>query len=70
MSEGSNRPSHRVIIDGRSNKKEGQKPFWITIGSVWPNKSGNGFNINIPEGISVTGTLHMVPFDDEGEAEE
>ena len=39
--------------------KEGsdKKAFWHRVGVVWPHKSGKGFDIVIPPGISVSGRI-------------
>ncbi len=38
-------------------KQNGRNDFWHRVGSVFQRKNGNGFDLVIPEGISVTGRL-------------
>jgi hypothetical protein len=51
----SNKPAyiaHVVIEPGR-----GKKAIWHRVGSVWPHTNGNGFDLVIPAGISVSGRI-------------
>lgn len=41
-----------VVEPGR-----GRKPFWHKVGAVWPHKTGNGFDVVIPTGMSVSGRI-------------
>ena len=47
--------------------KEGtdKKAFWHKVGSVWPHKSGPGFDLVIPPGLSLSGRIVCVPPKDE-----
>ena len=51
------RPTHNAYVV--INPKEGseKKAVWREVGAVWPHKTGNGFDLVIPEGISVTGRI-------------
>ncbi len=53
----SSKPSHRAY--GVSTPKEGgdKKGFWHEVGVVRPHKSGNGFDVVVHEGISVSGRI-------------
>lgn len=53
----SSKPTHRAYIV--SNPKEGsdKKAVWHEIGAVWPHKNGKGFDVVIPDGISVSGRI-------------
>jgi len=51
----SSRPSHRAYVV--TNPKEGGKGFWHEVGVVWPHKNGSGFDVQIHEGISVSGRI-------------
>ncbi len=31
--------------------------YWREVGAVWPHGKGDGFDLVIPEGISVTGRI-------------
>lgn len=60
----SSKPTHRAYIV-QDPKTEGGKSRWIEIGSVWPHKNGTGFDLVIPEGLSVTGRIVCVEPKDE-----
>ncbi len=53
----SNKPTHVAYIV--TNPKEGsdKKAVWREVGAVWPHKNGGGFDVVIPEGISVSGRV-------------
>ena len=52
----SNKPTHTasIVIDAKDS--EG-KARWHEVGAVWPHKSGDGFDVVIPPGLSVTGRI-------------
>jgi hypothetical protein len=50
------KPTHVAYVVTDS-KEEGKKGYWREIGAVWPHKNGEGFDLVIPEGISVTGRI-------------
>jgi len=49
-------PSHRAYVVS-TPKTEGEKSFWHPVGTVWPHSKGKGFDLVIPEGISVSGRI-------------
>ncbi len=53
----SNKPTHTayVVIDAKEGSD--RKATWHEVGAVWPHKKGNGFDLVIPPGISVTGRI-------------
>ena len=53
----SSKPTHTayVVVDPKEGSE--RKPQWIEIGAVWPHKSGQGFDLVIPPGISVSGRI-------------
>jgi hypothetical protein len=53
----SSKPSHRAYVVTKPNADDGQKGFWHEVGVVWPHKTGNGFDVVIHEGISVSGRI-------------
>ena len=53
----SNKPSHIAYVVIPPKEGSEKKAIWRRIGSVFPHKSGNGFDLMIPEGISVTGRV-------------
>jgi hypothetical protein len=43
QSQRNQQPSHSVyVVEG-----EGESAFWTKIGSAWPHKSGDGFNVQM-----------------------
>ncbi len=51
-----NKPTHTAYVVTEP-KEADRKPQWHEIGAVWPHKSGNGFDLVIPAGISVAGRI-------------
>jgi hypothetical protein len=53
----SNKPTHTayVVIDPREGSD--RKAQWIEVGAVWPHKSGKGFDLVIPDRISLSGRI-------------
>ncbi|MDD9911402.1 MAG: hypothetical protein OXR62_17170 [Ahrensia sp.] len=53
-----------LIAEERKNKDTGEvKTFWHRVGSAFPHKQGDGFNLVIPEGLSLSGRVVMFPRD-------
>lgn len=50
----STKPTHRAHLV-QEPKSEGGKARWIEIGSIWPHKSGPGFDLVLLDGLSVSG---------------
>jgi hypothetical protein len=44
-----------VVVEPKEGS--GKKAFWHKVGAVWPHKSGNGFDVVIPPGLSVSGRI-------------
>jgi hypothetical protein len=61
-----NTPTY-ILYHGRNTSKDkDSKKIWTRIGTVWPNKSGKGFNLTwdyLPLGDGLT---VMLPYDKEG----
>jgi hypothetical protein len=58
-----------------TDPKEGtdKKAFWHEVGGVWPHSKGGGFDVVIPQGISVSGRIVCTerkekPAEDKGSA--
>ena len=50
-----------LIPEERKDKATGEiKTFWHRVGSAFENSAG-GFNLVIPEGVSITGKVIMLP---------
>lgn len=53
-----------VIPEERTDKASGEvKTFWHRVGSAFPQKSGQGFALVIPEGVSISGRVLMLERD-------
>jgi hypothetical protein len=52
----SNAPTHYAYIVVAPKEGSDRKPTWLRVGAVWPHKSG-GFDVVIPEGISLSGRI-------------
>jgi hypothetical protein len=51
------KPTHIGYIVTQPEEGSERKPFWRPVGTVWPHKNGNGFDVVIAEQISVTGRI-------------
>lgn len=56
MSDNNTSPTLRAYIVQKPKTPEGRS-YWTEVGAVWPHKSGVGFDLVIPEGVSVTGRI-------------
>jgi hypothetical protein len=65
----SSKPSHRAHVVS-TPRRPGEKGFWHEVGSVWPHKTGSGFDVVIHEGISVHGRIVCTEPKDATEATE
>ena len=59
----SQKPSHKVFVVKDRKGDEGDA-FWTRVGSAWPHKDGQGFNIEL-EALPVSGRLVLRTFTDE-----
>lgn len=51
-----------LIPEERTDKNSGEvKAFWHRVGTAFPHKKGEGFNLVIPEGMSISGKVIMLP---------
>ncbi len=53
----SNKPTHTAYIVSEPREGSDRKAIWHEVGAVWPHKNGDGFDILIPAGLSVSGRL-------------
>ena len=44
-----------VVIDPKEGSD--RRAQWIEVGAVWPHRNGQGFDLLIPEGISLSGRV-------------
>jgi type IV secretory pathway TraG/TraD family ATPase VirD4 len=52
-----NRPTLNAYVVTDPKEGSGKKAVWHRVGAVWPHKSGKGFDLVIPEGISISGRI-------------
>lgn len=53
----SNKPTHNAYVVTDPKEGSDKKAIWHRVGSVWPHKNGKGFDLVIPEGISLSGRI-------------
>ena len=53
----STKPTHTAYIVIEPKEDSDRKPQWQSIGAVWAHKNGEGFDLIIPPGLSVTGRI-------------
>jgi hypothetical protein len=53
----SNAPTHYAYIVVDPKEGSDRKATWLRVGAVWPHKNGRGFDVVIPEGISLSGRI-------------
>lgn len=62
MAKKNTQPTHKVYtVEDREGEKE---PFWTRIGSAFPHKDGNGFNI-VLSALPLNGRLVLREIEDE-----
>ena len=53
-----------LIPEERKDGQSGEvKTFWHRVGSAFPHREGQGFNLVIPEGVSISGRVVVLPRD-------
>jgi len=53
----SSKPAYFAYVVTDPKEGSDKKAFWTRIGSVWPHKSGKGFDLVITPGLSVSGRI-------------
>lgn len=51
------RPTHNAYIVIDPKEGSDRKAQWHQVGAIWQHKSGEGFDLVIPAGLSVTGRI-------------
>ena len=51
------KPTHSAYIVVEPKEGTDRKATWHEVGAVWPHKNGEGFDVVIPPGLSVTGRI-------------
>lgn len=54
-----NRPTHSafIVIDPPEGSDRDAKARWIEIAPLWPHKDGQGYDLLVPQGISIGGRV-------------
>ena len=58
----SKHPSHKAFIVEKNGQDES---FWTEVGAAWSHEDGQGFNLSIKKGLSVSGQLVLRTVKDE-----
>lgn len=53
----SNKPTHTAFVVADAPEGSDKKPTWFQIGAVWPHGDGDGFEVVLPPGVTVSGRL-------------
>ena len=53
----SNKPSHTAYVVVQPEEGSDRKPVWHPVASVWPHSKGNGFDLVIPPGVTLSGRI-------------
>ena len=51
------KPSHIAYVVTQPQKGSDEKPFWHSVGRVWPHGKGNGFDLVIHDQFTVSGRI-------------
>jgi len=52
----SSKPSHIAYVVTDPKDEDG-KAQWHQVGAIWPHKSGKGFDLVIPPGVTLSGRI-------------
>lgn len=53
----SNKPTHTAYIVSEAKEDSNKKAQWFEIGTVWAHSDGDGFDVVLPPGVTVSGKL-------------
>mgnify|MGYP005821141999 CR=1 FL=1 len=53
----STKPTHTAYVVIEPKEGSDRKANWIEVGAIWPHKSGKGFDLVIPAGLSLQGRI-------------
>ena len=51
------KPTHIAYVVKEAKPDSGKPDIWRRVGSVWPHKNGNGFDVVVYDQISVSGRI-------------
>jgi hypothetical protein len=64
------KPSHTAYVVTKPEEGSNRKPVWYPVAAIWPHKNGNGFDIDIPPGVTLSGRIVCMERKDEQNAAE
>jgi hypothetical protein len=53
----STKPTHTAYIVTEPKEGTDRKATWHEVGAVWAHRNGEGFDVVLPSGLSVTGRI-------------
>jgi len=57
----SNKPTHIAYVVSDPKEGSDSKAQWHQVAAVWPHKTGNGFDLVIPPGVTLSGRIVCRP---------
>jgi hypothetical protein len=51
------KPTHIAYVVTQPEPGSDEKPFWRSIGAVWPHSKGSGFDLVIHDQLAVSGRI-------------
>lgn len=54
-------PTYRAYLVEPAPERSEVKARWIEVGAAWAHRNGQGFDLIIPAGMSVTGRVVCIP---------
>jgi hypothetical protein len=53
----SSKPSHNAYVVMQPEEGSDRKAVWHRVAAVWPHTKGNGFDLVIPPGVTLSGRI-------------
>jgi hypothetical protein len=53
----SSKPSHIAYVIAEPTDGSDRKAQWHQVGAIWPHKTGPGFDLMIPPGVTLSGRI-------------
>ena len=53
----SNKPTHTAYVVNEAPEGSDKKAQWFNIGTVWAHSDGDGYNIDLPPCVTVSGRI-------------
>lgn len=51
------KPTHIAYVVTQPKESSDRKAIWHRVGAIWPHKNGSGFDLVVPEQMSVSGRI-------------